>query len=294
MRITQSMLQNNMLQNIFKSQAQMNKYLNQINTGKKIEYPSDDPVIAMKGIGYRTEVTEVGQYRRNSTEVWKWMDHTDDVLDKATKVIQRLDYLAVQAASDTYSENERQSIAEEVEQLKLQMVELGNTQVSGSYIFNGTNSDQPPLSVNENTGEVTFNFNDDLKNVEIEVAKGVKMQVNIHPDKIFNEDIFNSIQNFQENLESGGDFNVNIGELKESLDAIVDTRASLGARMNRMELIDDRLEQQEIIATDIMMKNEGVDFEEAVTKLLTEEVLHRAALSATAKIIQPSLIDFLR
>src|SRR5690625_6157594 len=69
MRVTQSMLQNNMLRNIFKSQAQMDKYLEQINTGKKIRKPSDDPVIAMKGIGYRTEVTEVAQYKRNSGEV---------------------------------------------------------------------------------------------------------------------------------------------------------------------------------------------------------------------------------
>ncbi len=285
-----------MLQNLFKSQAQMNKYLNQINTGKKIQYPSDDPVIAMKGIGYRTEVTEVGQYRRNSTEVWKWMDHSDDVLDKATKVMQRLDYLAVQAASDTYSEAERKSIAEEVEQLKLQMIELANTQVSGSYIFNGTNTDEKLITLDDD-GILLFSYNDpdyDYHHVEIEVAKGIKMQTNVDPRRVFNEDVFNSIDSFKDHLINGGDFNENIEDLKASLDTIIDNRASLGARMNRMELIDDRLEQQEIIATDIMMKNEGVDFEEAVTKLLTEEVLHRAALSATAKIIQPSLIDFLR
>src|SRR5690625_2291371 len=290
MRVTQSMLQNNMLRNIFKSQAQMDKYLEQINTGKKIRKPSDDPVIAMKGIGYRTEVTEVAQYRRNSGEVWNWMDHSDDVLDKATKVMQRLEYLAVQAANDTYSESERNSILEEVEQLEQQMIDLANTKVNGKFIFNGTDTDKPPIGKN---GDV-LTFPEDVKDVIIEVSKGISIQANVNPKDIFNETLFNSIQNFKTALETGENISTSIEELNQGMISIVDGRAALGARMNRLELIDDRLEHQEIIATDIMKKNEGVDFEEAVTNLLTQEVLHRAALSASAKIIQPSLIDFLR
>lgn len=290
MRVTQSMLQNNMLRNIFKSQAQMDKYLEQINTGKKIRKPSDDPVIAMKGIGYRTEVAEVTQYRRNSGEVWNWMDHSDDVLDKATKVMQRLEYLAVQASNDTYSESERSSILEEVEQLKQQMIDLANTKVNGKFIFNGTNTDDAPIGNDENG----LTFPDDINDVMIEVSKGIFIQANVDPTDIFNETLFNSIENFKTALETGENISTSIEELNQGMISIVDGRAALGARMNRLELIDNRLEHQEIIATDIMKKNEGVDFEEAVTNLLTQEVLHRAALSASAKIIQPSLIDFLR
>src|SRR5690625_1736342 len=292
MRVTQSMLQNNMLRNIFKSQAQMDKYLEQINTGKKIRKPSDDPVIAMKGIGYRTEVTEVAQYKRNSGEVWNWMDHSDDVLDKATKVMQRLEYLAVQAANDTYSESERNSILEEVEQLEQQIVDLANTQVNGKYIFNGTDTDIKPIDLNA-AEPIQYNP-DEIKKVEIEVSKRITIQANVDPSKMFNEELLDSIQNFKQALQGDYDINDSISELNNSMNNIIDGRAELGARMNRLELIDDRLEQQEIIATDIMKKNEGVDFEEAVMNLLTEEVLHRAALSASAKIIQPSLIDFLR
>src|SRR5690625_2030009 len=138
MRVTASMLQNNMLKNIFNNQALMDKYLTQINTGKKIRVPSDDPVIAMKGIDYRTQVREIEQYRRNTGEIWNWMDHSDDALDNATKAMQRIEYLAVQAANDTYSDSERKSIKAEVEQLKAQMIEIANTNVNGKHIFNGT------------------------------------------------------------------------------------------------------------------------------------------------------------
>src|SRR5690625_2611196 len=171
------MLQNNMLKNLFRSQAQMDKYLTQINTGKKISRPSDDPVIAMKGISYRTQVNEVEQYQRNASEIWNWMDHSDDVLDKATKAIQRIEYLAVQAANDTYTADERNSIKQEVEQLQEQLAELANTQVNGKYIFNGTNTDTPPIRRIEENGAITFQINfdpDEVYDVNIEVSKGIE------------------------------------------------------------------------------------------------------------------------
>lgn len=300
MRITQTMLQENMLRNLFRSQAQMNKYMTQINTGKKITRPSEDPVIAMKGMNYRTQVAEVEQYRRNASEIWSWMDHSDDVLDKATKAIQRMEYLAVQAANGTYGEDELKSIAEEVKQLQEQLVELANTNVNGKYIFNGTDTDKKlvELETLENGEQkyVVKHTDGSLQPVLIEVSKGIQFQVNVSPEEIFDQELFDNIDNFIQRLETGDQeaINQSIAELNESMLKIVDGRAELGARMNRLELIEDRLSQHEIIAKDTMAKNEGVDFEEAVTNLLTQEVIHRAALAAGAKIIQPSLIDFLR
>jgi len=291
------MLQNNMLNNLFKSQASMDKYLTQLHTGKKITRPSDDPIIAMKGMGYRTEVTEIEQYRRNASEVWSWFDHSDDVLNNASKAMQRMEYLAVQAANGTNSKDELGSIKKEVEQLKEQMIEIANTNVNGKYIFNGTDTNIPPIELDED-GKLVFNANfDDLQTVDVEVSKGIKMAVNISPEGLFDEEgLFTNIESFLNALENGDQeaLNTSIGELQDSSLNIIQSRAELGARMNRLELIEDRLSQQEIIAKDTMAKNEGVDFEEAVMNLMTQEVIHRAVLSAGSKIIQPSLLDFLR
>lgn len=296
MRVTQSMLQNNMLDNLFKSQAKMDKYLTQINTGKKISKPSDNPVIAMKGIGYRTEVREVEQYTRNTSEVWGWFDQSDDVLGKATSAMQRMEELAIQAANGSNSESELDSIAEEVKQLKEQMVEFANTKVNGKYIFNGTDTDKKPVSIDDE-GNVTIEEATGRKEaVEIEVAKDINMSVNVSPEELFDESLFENIDSFIGALENGDkeELNESVGNLQDSSSQIIKSRAELGARMNRLELIEDRLSHQGIIAEDTMKKNEGVEFEEAVTNLLTEEVIHRAALAAGSKIIQPSLIDFLR
>lgn len=293
MRVTQTMLSNNMLRNLMKSQAQMDKYFTQIYTGKKISRPSQDPVIAMKGMFYRTQVAEVEQYRRNLGEVHNWMENTDAALDKATQVMHRLSELAVQASNDTNGEQERESIKKEVLQLKEHLIEIVNTNVNGKYIFNGNKTNEKPLTMDQEDDEIIYKTPEEGA-VMIEVSKGTSLQVNLDAHNLFSEDFFEVIDSFVESLDSGTNIDESIKDLNNNMIRIVDARAELGARMNRVELIETRLAEQEVIAKRIMSDNEDVHFEEAITNLITQESLHRAALSAGARIIQPTLVDFLR
>lgn len=304
MRITQTMLSNNMLRHLFDSQVKLDKYLTQTYTGKKITRPSEDPVVAMKGIDYRTEVREIEQYRRNATEVWTWLDNSDESLDKATQVMHRLEELAVQATNDTLTENERKSIAKEVNQLKDQMIEIANTNVNGKYIFNGTDMDLPRFNDDGTINDEGENAGSSFK---IEVSKGIFMDANLTPDGVFDEELMDSINGFitalnGEDLDGNEldkreiqeELNKSLQSLQDSSLRIVNARAEVGARMNRLELVENRLEEQEAIAKEMMSNNEDIDFEEAVTNLITQETLHRAALAAGSRIIQPTLMDFLR
>ncbi|BAC14462.1 flagellar-hook associated protein 3 [Oceanobacillus iheyensis HTE831] len=293
MRVTQSMLSNNMLRNLTNSNAQMNKYMEQLYTGKKITKPSDDPVVAMKGIGYRSELVRVEQYQRNTSEVNNWMDNSDSALDQATSAMQRLRELAVKANNGTNSEDELQSILQEANELKGHLTDIANTNVNGKYIFNGTNTDTPPVTVDED-GNITTEFQD--SDVVIEVSAGTKIKANVDGGEAFggDPDLFTAVDNFIDNLESGENLDESIGELDTGINQIINSRAELGARMNRLELIENRLSEQEIVATQTMSDNEDADYAETITKLITQESLHRAALSAGSRIIQPSLLDFLR
>ncbi|MCG3420574.1 flagellar hook-associated protein FlgL [Oceanobacillus jordanicus] len=290
MRITQGMLSNNMLRNLTSSYSKMDTLMDQVSTGKKINRPSDDPVIAMKGMGYRTELKQIEQYKRNTSEVHNWMDNTDSALDKATQTMQKLRELAVQASNDTYDASERENIMNEVTQLKEHMMDIANTSVNGKYIFNGTDTETPP--VNED-GEFEPSS---TSPVLIDVAGGTKLQANVNPEDVFGNDLFANIDSFIADLESNDQEAIegNISSLQGGIDNIINARADLGARMNRLELVENRLSEQEIVATSTMAENEDVDYEKAITELITQESLHRAALSAGSKIIQPSLIDFLR
>nr|WP_255688861.1 flagellar hook-associated protein FlgL [Pontibacillus sp. HN14] len=291
-RVTQSMLTNNMLSNMSKSYEQMGKYQEQLSTGKKISRPSDDPVVAMKGMNYRSQLTEIEQFQRNIGEVHNWMNNSDAALDKTTKALQRLRELAVQASNDTYETGQRENIAEEVKQLKAHLKDLANTKVNNKYIFNGTNTSEPPVTVNVGDGSLSKNFNQEFVNME--VSAGTKLNVNVDGNKVFGKDLFANVDQFIDNLSSGEGLEESIAAIDRNINDVVNTRADLGARMNRVELVEDRLSSQEVMANRILSDNEDAELEKVITKLKTQESVHRAALSVGARIIQPTLMDFLR
>ncbi|MCM3740227.1 flagellar hook-associated protein FlgL [Oceanobacillus luteolus] len=295
MRVTQSMLSNNLLRNLNQSYAEMDKYFNQLNTGKKFNRPSDDPVAAMKGIGFRTELHQVEQYQRNTNEVHNWLDNSDSALDQINSGLQRIRYLAVQASNGTYGESELKSIAAEVEQIKADLIETANMKVNDKYIFNGTNTNIPPVNVDAEPIVVEF----DDSQVIIKVATNSELAANVDGNKVFmngEESLFDTIDHFIAKLngEIDEDMDESIADMDIFIDNVINSRADLGAKMNRLELIENRLAKQEIVATSTLSKNEDINYAETITNLITQESIHRAALSSGARIMQPTLLDFLR
>nr|WP_309098561.1 flagellar hook-associated protein FlgL [Fredinandcohnia onubensis] len=292
MRVTQSMLTNNMLRNLSSSYEKLGKYQDQLNTGKKITKPSDDPVIAIKGMRYRTDLTEVEQYKRNLSEAYTWMESADDAMDKMTQALQRVRELTVQASTGTNGPDEKKSIAIEIEQLKEHIATIANTKVGNRYIFNGTNTTEAPVDLSANAIPTASN------DVLLEVSKGVHMNVNVKSTDLLKgsnpNDIFTELDNLITDLNADGDVGKYLGSLEGHLTNVVGTRADLGARYNRVELINERLGSQEVIANKIISENEDADMEKVIINLTTSEALHRAALSAGSRIIQPTLLDFLR
>lgn len=294
MRVTQSMLTSNMLRNLSKSYEKLAKYQDQISSQKKITRPSDDPVVAMKGISYRRHLQEVSQYKRNFSEAYNWIDNSDAALDKAGKALQRIRELVVQAGNDTYDEGQRTSISEEISQLREHLAEIANTKVGDKYLFNGTNTLEQPVDLGTVPVTVSVNTNP----VEIELSKGINISVNVNPCDVFSEDIFNDIEGLVSALMDEDTDGELLSGFLEKIDGhmenCLNARADLGARMNRVEMMEQRIDEQEIIAAKTLSDNEDVDFEKVVTDLLTQESAHRAALSAGARIMQSTLMDFLR
>ncbi|MCK1994454.1 flagellar hook-associated protein FlgL [Peribacillus muralis] len=292
MRVTQSMLTNNMLRNLSGSYEKMAKLQEQVSSQKKFTKPSDNPVAAMMGMGYRTNLNQIGQYQSNISEATNWIDSTDDAISESVSAMQRIREITVQGSNGTYEGDQLKNIAEEIKQLKEHLVNLGDTQIGGKYIFNGQDTNVRPSSVKDANGDIVYGKGD----INLEVFSGISLKINTDGSKVFGDALANggSIDKTIAALENGGD----VGATLEGLDATVNTflslQAQVGARQNRIELMSDRLKQQEVFATEILSKNEDVDIEKAIMDLTTQESVHSAALSIGAKIMQPSLLDFLR
>jgi flagellar hook-associated protein 3 FlgL len=291
MRVTQNMLATNTLRNISSSYEKLGTLQNQLSSGKKITKPSDDPVVAVKGMGYRSQLAEVDQFQRNLSELHTWMDTSDAGMEQANSALQRIRELVVQGNSDTLTDSDRQSIADEVKQLKSDLVNTANTQVSGKYIFHGSDVATKPVI----DGDPPTVATNPVTNYKVEVSSGVYLQANVDPAKSFNQDLFTTVNDIQNAMENDpSKLNDLLGKLDGVMNTMSSERSNLGARTNQLDMVENRLSQQSDLATQVLSDNEDAQIEQVITDLTTQESVHRAALSVGSQIIQPTLMDFLK
>ncbi|MDA1476559.1 flagellar hook-associated protein FlgL [Bacillus sp. CLL-7-23] len=302
MRITQGMIAKNSLRYISSSYGKLDQLQSQIASGKKITKASDDPIVAMKSLKYNTQLSQVKQYQSNASQAFTWLENTETNITEATDVMGKIRELAVKAENSTNGDAELQAIGVEVGQLKEQLIQIANTQVNGRYIFNGTNSDVAPIV--ESGGVYTYNFESytSTSDVNVNVSSNATLKVNSNPISAFGgqlgngQNVFEMIDSLETALKSGslGGMTTILSDIDQFTNTMSAERSDVGARYNRLELINTRLNVQEETATKVLSDNEDVELEKVISDFVTQQSVHRASLSVNAKIVQPTLIDFLR
>ena len=164
MRITNQMMVNSSISNIQGNKSQLNDLSTQLSTQKKINKPSDDPIIAIRALRLRSSLDEVTQYLgKNIPDASSWLSVTHDALDESNKIIQDLYNYCVQGSTDSYSEAERNTLAESLNKLVEAYYEQGNVDYAGRYVFTGHATDKPLTYQSDETAKdvdytITQNF----------------------------------------------------------------------------------------------------------------------------------------
>lgn len=321
MRITNNMLISNTLFNLNENLGRLEKLNQQMATQKKFSVPSDDPIGASKSLKFHTDLSKIEQYQRNVKDATSWMTETESALIEIGEVLHRANELAVQMANGTYSEDDLKKTKEEIAQLKDHLVQIANTTYAGRYIFSGYKTDKKLL---EENGTYNTEFENDLtlKNTEVveyNVGVSESIKVNTVGMRVFgvgtNDDnpgyndanadntkesyLISVFDKFEKALN--GDASVDkdeidktLGRIKTCMDQVLSVRAEVGAKINRLNLTQKKLDSQVLSTKSLISYNEDIDLAEVSIKLKTEENVYRASLAVGARIIQPSLVDFLR
>ncbi len=137
MRVTQSTIYQNISQNISKITEQLKNVNEQIGSSKRINKPSDDPLGLTHALNLKGVLSQINQYGTNINHGQTWLQATESALQSAQDLITRAKTLANQMSTETYNATDRANAAEEVQNIIEQLVQLGNTQVNGRYIFSG-------------------------------------------------------------------------------------------------------------------------------------------------------------
>ena len=168
MRITNKMMTNNALYNINNNKNLLSNLEQQYSSGKKITKPSDDPIVAVRALKFRTNLSELNQYyEKNIPDALAWMDVTESALNTVNGIITSMNTYCNQGANDYPTAEDRNAIATNLEQLKGQLYQEGNTNYAGRYVFSGYKTDKS-LVFNEATTNLKYEITEPLESESID------------------------------------------------------------------------------------------------------------------------------
>lgn len=296
-RVTTHILNSQFVSNLNRNLIKTQQMQDQLASGKIISKPSDDPVGITFSMRYRSEMSANQQHLRNLQAGKSWLEFMDSTLDQTTTLMQRVRELTVQAATDTNSQSSRDAIAIEVEQLFSELVDVGNTQMNGKYVFNGQKTDVKPYP-DPTAPELVVTDNNYLF---YEVGNGVRIPMNSSGNEVFGapadqDNLFAVMKDLSTAIRSANTVGINqaLERIDTRMDKVLQMRTDLGARSNRLDFIEARLTETDKNFQELLSKIEDANMAELITVFKAHESTYQASLATGAKIIQPTLIDFLR
>lgn len=299
MRVSNRAIMNMVLQDINRNLRALSRTMDQMASGKKVSRPSDGPITVAQALSFRSVIAEQEQHVKNMQDGVAWVDVSESALANATEVLQRARELAIYGASDTLPQESRNALAEEVDQLIDELVQIANSTCGGRYVFGGTKTTDRPFVKDSEGGSVSYRGDEHY--ISYEVSPGVTVEVNIPGEQVFRVDggtsqLFGTLIKLRDVLKTGSSQEIGsvLGDLSADIDHILEQRAVFGAKSNRLRLAIDRTTQAKIEMTALMSRVEDVDMAEVAMYFHIQQAAYQAALMTGARILQPSLLDFLR
>ncbi len=330
MRITNQMMSKSFLKDLGRNQNYMKKINDQLTSGKEIRRPSDNPFKVARSMQLNRDIGANVQYNENIKDTTNWLDTTDTALEQLGNSFQRFRELMVSAGNAAYGSDEKKAIRDEMNEKVNEIAQILNSSFDGKYIFGGTKVSSKPvgssksvdtgnnyINISGKAGEVLALDNLDVdtqnqigmigKKLNVEVSQGVTMEYSVSAMDILtfkNENgvsvnVMDLLKGITDDVasantdESSKVTNEYLKSMDETITNLLKIRAEVGAKQNRMESAGNQNDEQNFNLKDILSQTEDIDFAEKNIEATVAQSIYMASLQVSAKIIQPSLLDFL-
>ncbi|MCZ2817837.1 flagellar hook-associated protein FlgL [Modestobacter sp. VKM Ac-2984] len=303
MRITQRSLAVTALQGLNRNQEAIAKLQAQLTSGKTINKPSDDPTGTNAAMQTRQELAGAAQYARNINDGIGLLDATDSALQNMIKQVQNVRALTVKGLNaGTLSDASAMAISTEVSGIRGSLLGLANTTVQGKPVFGGVTSDSSAYDVA--TGGYQGFGGTTVPPVPVipvnrQVSDADSIRVDLTGPEAFGDpatgDLFAIVQAIATDVVADpAALAGHLQELDAALNRMLTAVADIGTRTNRIETAQQVNKDLQLSLTSRSSVIENVDLPKTIMNLQMQQVGYEAALGATAKAIQPTLLDFLR
>jgi flagellar hook-associated protein 3 FlgL len=292
-RSTERSISTRVLNNLQGNVNRMDDIQQRLSSGKQLSRPSDSPAGTTSALQLRGDIRVHEQYTRNTDDALGWLGTIDTALGSMGDQLIRARDMVLQGMSSGAggSTTARDALAGEIENLRGSLLGLANTTYLGRPVFGGATS-TPQAYDTDGT------YLGDDRGVERSIGDNTKLAVNVDGEKVFGKDgdqLFAILQDVVDHLKTDPSaLGADLGRLDKAINSIHTQIADVGARTNRVEqmrqVADDRILTLKTQLSDI----EDIDLPKTIVELNLQQTAYQAALAATARVVQPSLVDFLK
>jgi flagellar hook-associated protein 3 FlgL len=292
-RVTQRMMTEGSLANLQQSLGRLATLQEQLSTGRVINRPSDNPTGTTAAMRIRSSVADQAQFARNARDGLGWLSQVDSTLDSVTGAVRRARDLALQGANTgAMGQQARDALAIEVEGVRDQLLGQANARYLERPVFGGVTSGGQAYDATGTWVGVSGAVNR-------RVADDVVVQVDVDGRTVFGDgasSVFAELDALATALRAGDSaaITASVDVLRARENTVVGARAAAGTRYQRIELSAQAADDTKTTLANHLSTIENADLAETTVHLKLQEVAYQAALGATARVLQPSLLDFLR
>lgn len=262
------------------------------STLKNIARPSDDPAGTADALALRGRLRAAEQYGNNIDNGMGWLTTADTALNLASNILNRIRDLTLQGSNDSLNDAAKEAVAVELEGLGKDLLARANTQYLGRSVFAG-NADTPgafqgaPPVFAGSPGSTVERRVDDARTVRVDADGGA----------IFGSgagSVFALVYNIVADIRSGVNPGARLAEIDDSIKTVINGWAEIGTRQAQLIEAQDALGETMTTLEAQRSGIEDADIGKVILDLKLQETNYQVALAVTAKVLQPTLMDFLR
>jgi flagellar hook-associated protein 3 FlgL len=292
-RVTQNMLSERSLFSLQNGLSRLSQIQEQLSTGRVLNRPSDSPTDTTSAMRIRSSLADVRQYGRNATDGNGWLSQIDAALTSANNQVLRVRDLALTGANEGgMGPVAREALAAEVDQIRAGLIDTANTNYLGRPVFGG-------VTAGPRAYDATGAFVGTPGAVNRTVNDGTTIRVDVEGPTAFGaagNSVFDHLEDLSIALRAGDQaaISASIGALDADRDRITATQTEVGSRQLRVEKAIQAAQDDDLRLSSSLSEVENADLPKVIVDLQLQQTAYQASLAATARVMQPSLLEFLR
>lgn len=291
-RVTQPSMMRSSLALLQGNLSSLTRLQTQLSTGKTFTKPSDDPAAAVDSLRIRNDQRANAQYTRNVSDGIGWLGTIDSALSGSNALMRRVRDLTVLGSNTgTMNPEAREAIATELEVLADGLRTQANASYLGRSVFAGTSDATEAFDATGAWQGIP------ASTVERRIDADTTVRVDADGSAVFGAgagSVFALVQQVADDLRAGAPVAAHLGAIDARMDAMLTEAATVGARYNQLERAQQDLTAGAQTLATRLSGVEDIDLAGTMVELKLQEFAYNASLGATQRVLQPSLLDFLR